>query len=68
VFGWQPAAKVSMMIMPPQQRQLGGTRYRFMHNFSSSIRGNSWALTLGTKVLLCDAPPQKHEAERLGPD
>jgi hypothetical protein len=69
VFGWQPAAKVSMMIMAPQQRQLGGTRCRFKHNFSSSIRGNSWALTFGNKwgtLLLCNAPPQEHEAERLG--
>jgi hypothetical protein len=32
-FGWQRAAKVSMMIVPPQQRQLGGTRCRFKHNF-----------------------------------
>jgi hypothetical protein len=38
-----------MMIVPPQQRQLGGTRCRFKHNFSSSIRGNSWALTFGNK-------------------
>jgi hypothetical protein len=46
-----------MMIMAPQQ-QLGGTRCRFKHNFSSSIRGNSWALTFGNKwgtLLLCDA-------------
>jgi hypothetical protein len=72
MFGWQPAVKVSMMmIIPPPQRQLGGTRCRFKHNFSSSIRGNRWALTFGNKwgtFLLCDAPPREHEAERLGPD
>jgi hypothetical protein len=70
MFGWQPAVKVSMMmIIPPPQRQLGGTRCRFKHNLSSSIRGNRWALTFGNKwgtLLLCDAPPQEHEAERLG--